>query len=368
MQALNKNKPARPTTFRKSRSAGGAKALTARPRPQSARCPATLSDIPQATQVITAQLIEDQGARDVTDLYRNISGISFFSYAGVTFRGFRQEGTYYDGLRGDPFIGFSVPQLFNIERVVASSPTRSPTDDKVEVWAIPAKTGGSRAFCDRMNAWAQGQGQPGLGYIFWSRRARGSGPIAKNIGEERTAAIRSQLGLEDGDAVFFVAGGREDSTSSPAKRAPRSALDLNLIDRNRFELCWIVDFPFYEWRRGRKEDRLRAQPVLDAAGRPRGARTAPTRCRIKAYQYDAVCNGFEIASGSIRNQQPETMVKAFELAGLSRAGRRGTASAASIAPSSTALRRMAALRLRHRPRGDAAAAACRTCARSRCSR
>lgn len=74
-------------------------------------------DIPQATQVITTQLIEDQGARDVTDLYRNISGVSFFSYAGVTFRGFRQEGVYYDGLRGDPFIGFSVPQLFNIERV-----------------------------------------------------------------------------------------------------------------------------------------------------------------------------------------------------------------------------------------------------------
>lgn len=76
-------------------------------------------DIPQAVQILNSQLIEDQGARDVTDLYRNISGVSFFSYAGVTFRGFRQDGsgTYYDGMRGDPFIGFSVPQLFNIERV-----------------------------------------------------------------------------------------------------------------------------------------------------------------------------------------------------------------------------------------------------------
>ncbi|ODT85285.1 TonB-dependent siderophore receptor [Phenylobacterium sp. SCN 70-31] len=76
-------------------------------------------DIPQAVQILNSQLIEDQGARDVTDLYRNISGLSFFSYAGVTFRGFRQDGsgTYYDGLRGDPFIAFSVPQLFNIERV-----------------------------------------------------------------------------------------------------------------------------------------------------------------------------------------------------------------------------------------------------------
>ena len=74
-------------------------------------------DIPQALQVINAELIEDQGARDVTDLYRNISGVSFFSYAGVTFRGFRQEQAYFDGVRGNPFIGFAVPQLFNIERV-----------------------------------------------------------------------------------------------------------------------------------------------------------------------------------------------------------------------------------------------------------
>ncbi len=73
--------------------------------------------VPQSIQVVPRELIDDQAARQVTDLYRSISGISFFSYAGVTLRGFRQENVLYDGLRGDPYAGFSVPQLFNIERV-----------------------------------------------------------------------------------------------------------------------------------------------------------------------------------------------------------------------------------------------------------
>jgi len=76
-----------------------------------------LEQVPQAIQVLPRELIDDQAARQVTDLYRSISGISFFSYAGVTLRGFRQENVLYDGLRGDPYAGFSVPQLFNIERV-----------------------------------------------------------------------------------------------------------------------------------------------------------------------------------------------------------------------------------------------------------
>lgn len=108
---------AQPNTLQEVVVTGRAQKLYRAPETTVGKMPGDPLDIPQATQVITTQLMEDQGARDVTDLYRNISGISFFSYAGVTFRGFRQEGVYYDGLRGDPFIGFSVPQLFNIERV-----------------------------------------------------------------------------------------------------------------------------------------------------------------------------------------------------------------------------------------------------------
>jgi aspartyl-tRNA synthetase len=198
--------------------------------------------------------------------------------------------------------------------MIASNP-------KVEIWAIPAKTGGSRAFCDRMNAWAQSQGQPGLGYIFWRKegeKLEGAGPLAKNIGEERTDAIRTQLGLEDGDACFFVAGEPAKFYKFAGEARTRAGEELNLVDRDRYELCWIVDFPFYEWN----EEEKRVDFAHNPFSMPQGGLTAPSSddlLSIKAFQYDMVCNGFEIASGSIRNQSPELMVKAFENVGLSQA-------------------------------------------------
>lgn len=198
--------------------------------------------------------------------------------------------------------------------MIASNP-------KVEVWAIPAKTGGSRAFCDRMNAWAQSHGQPGLGYIFWRKegdKLEGAGPLAKNIGEERTDAIRTQLGLDDGDACFFVAGDPAKFYKFAGEARTKAGEELNLVDRDRFELCWIVDFPFYEWN----EDEKRVDFAHNPFSMPQGGLEALEKqdpLTIKAYQYDMVCNGFEIASGSIRNQSPELMVKAFEKVGLSQA-------------------------------------------------
>jgi aspartyl-tRNA synthetase len=192
---------------------------------------------------------------------------------------------------------------------------------KVEVWAIPAKTGGSRAFCDRMNSWAQGQGQPGLGYIFWRKEGdnlEGAGPIAKNIGPERTEAIRLQMGLEDGDACFFAAGDPAKFAKFAGDARARAGEELNLVDQDRFELCWIVDFPFYEW----DEDAKKVEFAHNPFSMPQGGMEALENqdpLTIKAYQYDLVCNGFEIASGSIRNQSPELMVKAFEKVGLSQA-------------------------------------------------
>ncbi|HHY49614.1 MAG TPA: aspartate--tRNA ligase [Alphaproteobacteria bacterium] len=189
-------------------------------------------------------------------------------------------------------------------------------DDNVEVWAIPAPGGGSRAFCDRMNGWAQGQGQPGLGYIMY-RENEGAGPIAKNIGPERTEAIRVQLGLKAEDAVFFVLGWPEKMFKFAGEARTRIGTELKLVDENRFELCWIVDFPFFEWN----EDEKRIDFAHNPFSMPQGGREALEAndlLSIKAFQYDLVCNGYEIASGSIRNQEPETMVKAFELTGKSR--------------------------------------------------
>ena len=194
-------------------------------------------------------------------------------------------------------------------------------DDKTEVWAVPARTGGSRAFCDRMNGWAQSEGQPGLAYIFWRSEngaLEGAGPVAKNIGPERTEAIRTQLGLEEGDAVFFVLGRPEKMYRFAGEARTRVGTELNLVDTERFELCWIVDFPFYEWSEEEKKLDFAHNPFSMPQGGLEALKSHEP-LTIKAYQYDAVCNGFEIASGSIRNQEPETMVAAFELTGKSRA-------------------------------------------------
>jgi len=187
-------------------------------------------------------------------------------------------------------------------------------DTKNQVWAIPGPTGGSRAFCDRMNAWAQGEGQPGLGYIMWREGGEGAGPLANNIGPERTAAIREQLGLKEGDAAFFVAGDPEKFVKFAGLARTKVGEELNLIDKDRFELAWIVDFPFYEWNEDEKKVDFSHNPF----SMPQGgldALKSQDPLSIKAFQYDITCNGYEIASGGIRNHKPEAMVKAFEIAG-----------------------------------------------------
>ena len=136
-------------------------------------------------------------------------------------------------------------------KIFAQHPGDDPKD---EVWAIPAPKGGNRAFCDRMNSWAQGEGQPGLGYIFWREGEEGgAGPLAKNIGPERTKQIADQLELGVGDAVFFVAGKPKDFVKFAGPARTKVGEELGLIDKDRFEFCWIVDFPMYEWNEEEKK-------------------------------------------------------------------------------------------------------------------
>jgi aspartyl-tRNA synthetase len=194
---------------------------------------------------------------------------------------------------------------------------------KVEVWAIPAKSGGSRAFCDRMNAWAQKEGQPGLGYIFWREEGgalEGAGPIAKNIGPERTDAIRTQLGLEAGDAVFFAAGDPKAFYSFAGKARDVVGRELGLFEENIFKFCWIIDFPMYEWDEENKKVEFShnpfSMPQMDAdAFMALSASDHETLLSLNAWQYDIVCNGVELSSGAIRNHRPDVMLKAFEFAG-----------------------------------------------------
>ena len=223
-------------------------------------------------------------------------------------------------------------------------------DPKVRVWAIPAPTGGSRAFCDRMNAWAHGEGQPGLAYIIWrtdqpgqqaeSRRCcEGRQDRRQSISRQleilerqdpspRTSvpnaqkAARRSLVLRDGDAVFFAAGNPDKFYKFAGEARSRIGAELKLIDESKFALAWIVDFPFYEWNEEEKKIDFSHNPFSMPQGglaTLEAAKSDEDRLKIKAHQYDIVCNGFEIASGSVRNHRPDTMVKAFEITGLGKA-------------------------------------------------
>ena len=185
-----------------------------------------------------------------------------------------------------------------------------------EIRAIPAPGGGSRKFCDRMNAFAQKEGLPGMGYIFWRSGENGmeaAGPLAKNIGPERTEAIRQQLGLDVGDAAFFV-GGKPKTFEAVAGRA-RNVIgeELNLTDENRFAFAWIVDFPIYEKDAETGKIDFEHNPFSMPQGGMEALEGDPLA--VLGYQYDLSCNGYELVSGAIRNHKPEIMFKAFEIAG-----------------------------------------------------
>ena len=235
-------------------------------------------------------------------------------------------------------------------------------DPKVRVWAIPALKGGSRAFCDRMNSWAQSEGQKGLGYIFWrDGDEAGAGPIAKNLGPERTAILKRELngrlgrlvsvpvpaeeriaageltpetfpvevsnkyrtlrpdGLLDGDAVFFVMGRPGDIYKFAGIARTRVAEELDLAAKDCFEFCWIIDFPMFEWNEDEKKIDFSHNPFsMPNMDLGLFLNLDPSTFNVEgimAIQYDIVCNGIELSSGAIRNHRPDVMKKAFGIAG-----------------------------------------------------
>ncbi|MEO8926452.1 MAG: aspartate--tRNA ligase, partial [Caulobacteraceae bacterium] len=194
---------------------------------------------------------------------------------------------------------------------------------KNAIWAIPAPGGGSRALCDRMNAWAQGEGQPGLGYIFWRDGDDGgeggaAGPIARNLGPERTEAIRQQLGLQVGDAAFFVGGDPKAFHRFAGLARTKVATELALVDQDRFDFCWIVDFPMYELNEESNSVDFSHNPFSMPQGELAALNTQDP-LDILAWQYDIVCNGYELCSGAVRNHRPDVMLRAFEIAGYTAA-------------------------------------------------
>ena len=187
------------------------------------------------------------------------------------------------------------------------------------VRAIPApKTADkSRKFFDDMNEWARSEGHAGLGYVT-RKGGEFGGPIAKNHGEEGMLALYDAIGLGPDDGCFFAAGKEEQAAKLAGAARTRSGEQLDLIEKDAFHFCWIIDFPFYEWSEEDKKVDFAHNPFSMPQGGLEALETQDP-LTIKAYQYDMVCNGYELASGSIRNQHPDLMVKAFELTGLTSA-------------------------------------------------
>jgi aspartyl-tRNA synthetase len=175
----------------------------------------------------------------------------------------------------------------------------------------------SRKFFDEMNEWARSEGYAGLGYA--TRKAgEFGGPIAKNHGEDKMAALWDALGLGPDDGAFFAAGKPDQAAKLAGAARSRVGEQLGIVEPGAFRFCWIIDFPFYEWDEENKKVDFAHNPFSMPQGGLEALQTQDPLA-IKAFQYDLVCNGYELASGSIRNQHPDLMVKAFELTGLTQA-------------------------------------------------
>ncbi len=236
----------------------------------------------------------------------------------------------------------------------------------------PGAAAQPRSFFDKLVEWARSDmGAPGLGYIVFEADG-GKGPIAKFIPAEVQARIMAKAGIASGDAVFFAADQPAAAARLAGAARSRIAEELGLIDKDRFEFCWIVDFPMYEWNEEEKKIDFSHNPfsmpnlaveeflALDPADHEK-------ILAIKAIQYDIVCNGTELSSGAIRNHRPDVMTQGLRHRRLrrERAGAEIRRHAARAVARGAAARRH---RARHRPHRDAARAAKRTCARSCCSR
>ena len=191
------------------------------------------------------------------------------------------------------------------------------TGGVVRLIPAPATAEKSRKFFDDMNDWARSEGHAGLGYVTRKGGVFG-GPIAKNHGEDRMAALFDALGLGPDDGAFFAAGKEEQAAKLAGAARTRVGEQLEIVEQDAFRFCWIIDFPFYEWSEEEKKVDFAHNPFSMPQGGLEALETQDP-LTIKAYQYDMVCNGYELASGSIRNQHPDLMVKAFELTGLTQA-------------------------------------------------
>ena len=217
----------------------------------------------------------------------------------------------------NPIVIADVKPLFDREDVSFKA-----FKNKEAVRAIPAPGAGAqpRSWFDRLNDWARSEGAAGLGYIVFEEeggKVVGKGPIAKFIPQEVIEHLVTVTASKAGDAVFFTADKAARAAALAGQVRIRLGNDLDLIEKDRFEFCWVVDFPMFEWNEDEKKIDFSHNPFSMPQG---GLEALETKdpLTINAYQYDIVCNGVELSSGAIRNHKPEVMLKAFEIAGYRR--------------------------------------------------
>src|SRR5437868_6950105 len=187
----------------------------------------------------------------------------------------------------------------------------------VRAIAAPGTAEKSRKFFDDMNEWARSEGFAGLGYAT-RKGGEWGGPIAKNHGEEGMGRLAEQMGLGPADGIFFAAGKEEEAARLAGLARTRLAEQLDLIEKDAFRFCWIVDFPMFEYNEEQKKIDFSHNPF----SMPQGEMEALERkdpLEILAWQYDIASNGFALSSGAIRNHRPDIMYQAFEIAGYTRA-------------------------------------------------
>jgi len=185
------------------------------------------------------------------------------------------------------------------------------------VRAIKAPNSSSkpRAWFDKLNGWARDEGQKGLGYVILEDN-NFKGPISNNMNEENLESLKKQIDLKNNDAVFFVCDEKVSAVKFSALVRIKICNELQLLEKNTFKFCWIVDYPMYELDPITKKIDFSHNPFSMPQG---GMQSLLEKdpLEILAWQFDIVCNGIELSSGAIRNHKRDIMVKAFEIAGYS---------------------------------------------------
>ncbi len=256
-------------------------------------------DVFQAVEPVIKEVFKKYSDKSIDDIFPKIS--------------YKDSMLRYGNDKPDLRFALEIQDVTNIFRNSGFTIFAKSIENGSIVRAVPGPNCGSRSVADRMNSWAQKEGAPGMGYIIFSENSA-KGPIANALGIEKALEMKTIFNLNDGDALFFSCASESKAANLAGKARVKIATDRELIKKNIFKFCWIVDYPMFE----KDENTGKIEFSHNPFSMPQGGMEAlmnENPLDILAYQYDLVCNGIELSSGAIRNHVPEIMYKAFEIAG-----------------------------------------------------